>query len=114
MEAQGQDGTWKAIYREENNYQRLVRLPLGVEAKALRVIPEEIWGAAGSVSESATKDAAKRGVEAERVTEMRVFSVDVLAAKPESIGVEEGEPWLEVVARVPAKDLAPPENQTKG
>jgi hypothetical protein len=39
------DGTWRVIYREENNYQRLVRVGLDLQARAVRLVPEATWGA---------------------------------------------------------------------
>jgi hypothetical protein len=44
LEALGEDGTWSTVYQECCNYQRLVRVPLGVETKGLRLIPEATWG----------------------------------------------------------------------
>jgi hypothetical protein len=89
VEAQGRDGRWRVVCREQDNYQRLVRVPLGVNAKALRVVPEETWGA----------------------SEARIFSIDVVRRKPTPIGIiVPGKPWPEVVAQVPAKDLRPPES----
>jgi hypothetical protein len=83
------DGTWATVYREPGNYQRLVRVPLGVKAAALRLVPEETWGAA----------------------EARIFSVDVLAGVPAVVGkVGEGPAWPEVVTRVNKQDLAEPES----
>jgi len=37
-------GTWHVLLRQENNYQRLVRLPADVVAQAVRFIPEATWG----------------------------------------------------------------------
>lgn len=87
VEAQRQDGSWQVVHREKENYQRLVRLPLDVKAKAIRVIPEQTWGDQN----------------------VRVFSLDVLETKPQRIGeVAEGERWADIVARTPAEQLAPP------
>ena len=45
LEASGADGNWTTVYRETNNFQRLVQVPLGgVKAAALRLVPEETWG----------------------------------------------------------------------
>jgi hypothetical protein len=75
------------VARETDNSQRLVRLPLGLTAKAIRLVPETTWGA----------------------KEARIFSVDVLREKPQRVGaVPDGEPWPAVVARTPAEDLRPP------
>ncbi len=45
LEARQTDGSWQEFYREENNYQRLLRLNFEVETDALRLIPESTWGA---------------------------------------------------------------------
>jgi hypothetical protein len=88
VEAQDADGRWRVVARETENHQRLVRLPLGLTARALRVIPEATWGAEVA----------------------RIFSIDVLREKPARIGaVPEGEPWPVVVARTPAENLCKPE-----
>jgi hypothetical protein len=89
VEAQSASGEWSVIHREENNYQRLLRLPLQATAKAIRLVPEQTWGAA----------------------ELRIFSLDVLERSPQRVGVApEGEPWPQAVARIPAQDLRPPES----
>jgi len=46
VEAREADGTWRVVHREENNYQRLVRVELDMPTTALRFIPESTWGAA--------------------------------------------------------------------
>lgn len=90
VEAQDSAGTWQVVAQETDNHRRLVRLPLGLTAKALRIVPEATWGA----------DVA------------RIFSIDVLREKPARLGaVPEGEPWLTVVARTPAADLLKPESE---
>jgi len=39
------DGSgWKTIHREENNYQRLVKIPLNCRADAVRIVIESTWG----------------------------------------------------------------------
>jgi hypothetical protein len=90
VEAQDSNGTWQVVAHETDNHQRLVRLPLGVTAQALRIVPEATWGA----------DAA------------RIFSVDILRDKPARLGaVPEGEPWPAVVARTSTEDLRKPEGE---
>jgi hypothetical protein len=44
-EALIEGGRWRVIAREENNYQRLVRLEVDVQTSALRFVPEGTWGA---------------------------------------------------------------------
>jgi hypothetical protein len=39
------NGDWQTIHKEDNNYQRLVRVPLNTEAEAIRLVPEATWGA---------------------------------------------------------------------
>ncbi len=36
---------WHEVAHIENNYQRLVRVPLDTTARALRFVPEATWGA---------------------------------------------------------------------
>ena len=38
-------GQWQTLLRVENNYQRLVKLPVDFEARAVRFVPEATWGA---------------------------------------------------------------------
>ncbi len=45
LEARDAAGRWTVIHRETNNYQRLVRVPLVVEAYAIRLVLETTWGA---------------------------------------------------------------------
>jgi hypothetical protein len=45
VEAQDENGEWRAVLREESNHQRLVQLDLNVWARAVRFIPEATWGA---------------------------------------------------------------------
>jgi hypothetical protein len=40
----GGDGVWRTVFSESNNHQRLVVVPLDVEATAVRLVPEETWG----------------------------------------------------------------------
>lgn len=44
IEAANVDGEWQEIAHVRNNYQRLVRIGVGVEARAVRFIPESNWG----------------------------------------------------------------------
>jgi len=39
-------GRWRLAYREENNHQRLVKVPLEAETAGLRLIPRASWGGA--------------------------------------------------------------------
>lgn len=91
LEAQDEAGNWSVLHREGENYQRLVRVPLNLRAKALRFVPEETWG----------DDAA------------RLFAFEALDVAPTAAKlarVEDGPAFSAAVARIPAKDLAPPEN----
>ncbi|HEX2951560.1 MAG TPA: FAD-dependent oxidoreductase [Armatimonadota bacterium] len=45
LEACDGNGQWHEIYREANNYLRLIRVPLDIQATAIRLVPEETWGA---------------------------------------------------------------------
>ena len=44
IEAEAPDGTVTTVFREENNRQRLVRVPIPCEARAVRLVPESTWG----------------------------------------------------------------------
>lgn len=44
IEAKNSQGVWETIYEDKNNYQRLVKIPLDVEADAIRLVPVETWG----------------------------------------------------------------------
>ena len=44
VEALDADGRWVTVARLDNNYHRLVRLPVDVTTRAVRVIPEATWG----------------------------------------------------------------------
>ncbi len=45
VEALDGDDRWATVLHLDNNYQRLVRLPVDVTTRALRFIPEATWGA---------------------------------------------------------------------
>jgi hypothetical protein len=87
IEALDDAGHWSQIYAEENNYQRLVRLPLNVITHAIRLIPHETWGA----------------------KEARLFALEPLGelTKP-SITPVDGPSFASVRAAIDPRDLAPP------
>ena len=45
LEVKDSNGNWSTIFTEENNYQRLRVIPLDATASAIRLVPEETWGA---------------------------------------------------------------------
>ncbi len=45
LEAEGENGQWQVIFHEQNNYQRLIKIPLDIKTIAVRLILEETWGA---------------------------------------------------------------------
>jgi len=45
LEGQDETGAWRTLFQEDNNYQRLVRIPLDCSLSALRLIPLSTWGA---------------------------------------------------------------------
>jgi len=45
IDALSDDGTWKTAAEVKNNHQRLVKLDLNIATTAIRLIPEETWGA---------------------------------------------------------------------
>ncbi|MEM1211472.1 MAG: FAD-dependent oxidoreductase [Planctomycetota bacterium] len=44
VEARGANGSWSTVYRNEQNHQRLLRVPVSVTTDRLRLVPEETWG----------------------------------------------------------------------
>ncbi len=88
LDAQDESGHWSTVFREGENYQRLVRVPLNVRAQALRLIPEETWGQG----------------------EARVFAFEPTQTSVAPITVPDGPHWSEVVAGTPPADLAPPDS----
>jgi hypothetical protein len=82
-------GNWQVTAHVKGNYQRLVRIELGVETRGLRLIPESTWGA----------------------TEARVFAFEPLEQFETKIpAMPDGPHFSEVVARLNPEDLLPPEN----
>jgi len=45
LEVEDDRGERRIVYRETNNYQRLVRIQMNVEALKVRIVIEETWGA---------------------------------------------------------------------
>ena len=45
IETRQDDGAWRTIASESNNYQRLVCVALDMQATAVRLVPEATWGA---------------------------------------------------------------------
>jgi hypothetical protein len=89
IEAQDDAGRWTTVGREESNYQRLVRVPLNVRAKAVRLVPEATWGAEAA----------------------RVFAFEPLESYEGKIPtVPSGPSFAEVRARIAKADLAPPDS----
>jgi len=44
LDARRPDGAWHTVHRADENHRRLVRLPVGVRATGLRLVPESTWG----------------------------------------------------------------------
>jgi hypothetical protein len=44
IETADEEGAWSVAYRCENNYRRLVRVPLSTTAKGVRFVAESTWG----------------------------------------------------------------------
>ncbi len=85
-----QGGQWRTVYRNDDNHQRLVRLPLNLQADALRLIPEATWGA----------DA------------VRVFAFEATRTAPEHLPALPDRPrWADIVARTDPADLVEPEKE---
>ncbi|MCL2641433.1 MAG: FAD-dependent oxidoreductase, partial [Phycisphaerales bacterium] len=89
IESRQSDGSWQTVHQENNNYQRLVQVGLEVKTKALRLTPLATWGG----------------------EEVHIQSLDVLETfSPKATPAPQGRPWLEIVAEVPAADLAAPDS----
>lgn len=43
IDTKNTDGEWQETYSTDNNYQRLVKVPIGRTTKAIRLIPKETW-----------------------------------------------------------------------
>ncbi|PTY01196.1 FAD-binding dehydrogenase [Verrucomicrobia bacterium LW23] len=88
---------WTTVHREENNYNRLLQIPLSVAGtKALRFVPEETWG----------KELA-RVFAFEPVATGAGFSAKIPAQV-------DGPSFAEVRTRVATADLADPESVVEG
>jgi hypothetical protein len=89
LETQDATGNWTVVYQELENYQRLVRVPVGVQTKALRLVMEETWGAKAA----------------------RVFAFEPLSTYEAKIPVlENGPHFQQVIAQLPLEDIAAPDS----
>jgi predicted nucleic acid-binding protein len=89
LETQTATGQWRTVFRDTDNYQRLVRVPFQVEVQALRFVAENTWGDA----------------------EARLFAFEPLDQYEEKIpSYPAGAAFHEVRARVNPRDLAPPDS----
>jgi hypothetical protein len=90
IESLDNSGNWTTVHREENNYQRLVKVPLQLSTRALRLVPESTWGF---------------------TAEVRIFAAEpvekIAAAMPPA---EIGPAFRDVVKAINPSDLAPPES----
>jgi hypothetical protein len=88
IEARGASGAWRTVHRDTENYQRLVRVPLQIEADALRFVAEETWGDSS----------------------VRLFGFEPLDRFDRKIPeMVDGPTFAEVRANVAPEDLTPPE-----
>jgi hypothetical protein len=89
LESLDENGQWQVAYQENENFYRLVQVPLGINTRGLRLVIEDTWGA----------------------TTARVFGfepVETLNIKIPTI--PDGPHFSEVRGRIAPQDLAPPEN----
>lgn len=92
LEAQRGDERWETVYRESGNHRRLVRIPLELELRALRLVIEETWGSPAA----------------------RVFGFEPLAETPTLIPrYPDGPAFQEIHARTAPTDLAQPEAERR-
>lgn len=90
LEAQQSNGSWQVVHRETENIQRLVRVPLNLQARALRLVPESLWGK-GEVA--------------------RVFAFDVLSSEALNLPINlDGPAFSQVIAQVDPANLAAPDS----
>jgi len=88
IEAQDEGGDWKVVFRESENYLRLVHAPFQVRTQALRFVAEETWGD----------------------PEVRLFSFEPQEAfTGKAPNVAEGITFTELRSKADPVDLAPPE-----
>ncbi len=88
IETQEAGGDWKAVFRDNDNYQRLVHVPLQARVTALRFVPEETWGD----------------------PEVRLFGFEPLETfTGKNPVVADGPNFVDVRSKIDPADLAPPE-----
>lgn len=88
LEALDDAGHWRTVYRDDENFQRLVYVPLTLTTVAIRLVPEATWG----------NDV------------VRVFSFEPLdRCEPKMPVVPDGPHFSLVRAQLSAEDLASPE-----
>lgn len=79
----------ETVFRETNNHQRLVRVPLRVETKGLRLVIEETWGG----------------------TDARVFGFEPVTALNPLPRYPDGPAFSEVCKKISPADLVPPASE---
>ena len=93
LEVSDLTGRWSTVHRETNNYQRLARVPLSLEASALRLIVEETWGE----------------------SDARVFAFEPVTGFGQKLPFcPEGPSFREIRAAANPADLAPPATADAG
>jgi hypothetical protein len=89
LEALDANGNWKTAARVEENYYRLVQVPLEIETRGLRLVVEKTWG---------------------RKT-ARVFAFEPVEKLTIKIpAIPDGPNFCEARARIAPEDLQPPES----
>ena len=89
LEVQDETGSWRTVFSEKNNYQRLVYVPLATEGRGLRFVGEETWGDPIA----------------------RLFAFEPLShCESKFPAFPEGETFTELRSRISSKDLEPPAN----
>lgn len=95
VETRDASGRWTTAYRESENHLRLVRVPLNVQADAVRLVPESTWGS----------------------DTVRIFACEPQASfTDKQPTVPQGLAFTEARARHRAEDLAEPDHgmETQG
>lgn len=87
IESLDEAGEWRPVFHEDRNYQRLALIPLNLETRALRIIPEQTWGSPMA----------------------RLFAFEPLENCDQKIPLyPEGETFSEVCSKVDPEDLQAP------
>ncbi|XHR30975.1 MAG: FAD-dependent oxidoreductase [Chthoniobacteraceae bacterium] len=93
LECINNSGKWQTVFREGNNYLRLVYVPLAIESTKLRLVVEETWGA----------------------PDARIFAFEPLSSCRTKVpAIPKGETFAEVRSKISPQDFSPPAGMSTG